>query len=95
MSEGPPSSKQQEVSPWYKVLKQSYSEVFSWETTLVREARKEYFKRHSPNFTTDGTCDLSEVFKHMAGSTKLLGSAIYEIQEVWKGQISCDKLTMP
>ena len=32
----------------------------------------------------DGTQDLSEVFRHMAKSTKLLGSAIYEIQEVWK-----------
>ena len=51
----------------------------------MKEARKEYFKRHSPNFTTDGTCDLSEVFRHMAKSTKLLGSAIYEIQDVWKG----------
>ena len=31
----------------------------------------------------DGMCDLSEVFRHMAESAKLLGSAIYEIQEVW------------
>ena len=51
----------------------------------MREARKEYFKRHSPNFTMDGMCDLSEVFRHMAKSTKLLGLAIYEIQEVWEG----------
>ena len=83
--EGPPSSKWQEVPPWYKVLKQSHSEAFSWDTSLVREARKEYFKKHSPNFTMDGTCDLSEVFRHVAKSTKLLGLAIYEIQEVWKG----------
>ena len=34
-------------------------------------------------------CDLSEVFRHMPESTKLLGLAIYEIQEVWKGS---DKL---
>ena len=33
----------------------------------------------------DGMHDLSEVFRHMAKSTKLLGLAIYEIQEVWKG----------
>ena len=33
----------------------------------------------------EGTHDLSEVFRHMAKTTKLLGSAIYEIQEVWKG----------
>ena len=64
---------------------QSCSEAFSQDTSLVKEARKEYFKRHSPNFTTEGgTHDLSEVFRCMAESTKLLGTAIYEIQEVWK-----------
>ena len=51
----------------------------------MKEARKEYFKRHSYNFTTEGTHDLLEIFRWMAESTKLLGSAIYEIQEVWKG----------
>ena len=51
----------------------------------MREARKEYFKKHSPNLTMDGTCDLSEVFRHMAKSVKLLGLAIYKIQEVWEG----------
>ena len=50
----------------------------------MREARKEYFKKHSPNFTMDGMHDLSEVFRHMAKSAKLLGLAIYEIQEVWE-----------
>ena len=58
----------------------------------MKEARKEYFKRHSYNFTTEGTCDLSEVFRCMAKSTKLLGSSIYEIQEVWKGP---DELEQP
>ena len=33
----------------------------------------------------DGTHDLSEVFRHKAESANLLGSAIYEIQGVWKG----------
>ena len=83
-AEGPPSSKQWEVPPWYKVLKQSCSEAFSQDTSLVRVARKEYFKKHSP-FTTDGTCDLSEVFRHEAKSAKLLGLAIYKIQKVWEG----------
>ena len=68
-----------------KVLKQSCSEVFSWDTNLVKEARKEYFKRHSYNFTAEGTCNLSEVFRQMAKSADLLGTAIYEIQEVWMG----------
>ena len=83
--EGPLSSKWQEVLPWYKVLKQSCSEAFSCDTSLVKEARKENFKWHSYNFTMEGTCDLSEAFRHMAESAKLLGSSIYEIQEVWKG----------
>ena len=51
----------------------------------MRETWEEYFKRHSPNFTTEGTCDLSEVFRHMAKTAKLLGLAIYKIKEVWKG----------
>ena len=72
-AEGSPSSKWQEVPPWYNVLKQSISETFSQDTSLVRVAQKEYFKKHSPNFTTDGTCDLSEVFRCMAKSAKLLG----------------------
>ena len=84
-SEGLPSSKQWEIPPWYKVLTWSHSEVFSWDTSLVRETRKEYFKRHSPNFTMEGMHDLSEVFRCMAKTAELLGSAIYEIQEVWKG----------
>ena len=83
--EGSPSSKQWEIPPWYKVLKWSHSEAFSWDTSLMREARKEYFKKHSPNFTMDGTHGLSEVFRHIAKSAKLLGSAIYEIQEVLEG----------
>ena len=33
----------------------------------------------------EGTHDLSEVFRHMAKNANLLGSAIYKIQEVWKG----------
>ena len=46
--EGPLSSKWQEIPSWYKVLKWSHSEAFSQGTSLVREARKEYFKKHSP-----------------------------------------------
>ena len=64
---------------------QSHSEAFSWNTNLVKEARKEYFKRHSYNFTAEGTHNLSEVFRQMAESTDLLGTAIYKIQQVWMG----------
>ena len=64
---------------------QSHSEAFSQDTNLVKEARKEYFKRHSYNFTVEGTCNLSEVFRWMAKSAELLGTTIYKIQEVWTG----------
>ena len=93
-SEGSPNSKWWEVPPWNKVLKQSCSEVFSRDTNLVKEANKEYFKRHSYNFTAEGTHDLSEVFRQMAKSTKLLGSAIYEIRRYGQGWMNCGKLTM-
>ena len=83
--EGPPSSKQQEIPPLYKILTWSHSEAFSQDTSLVRETREEYFKRHFPNFTKEAMHDLSEVFRHMAKPAKLLGLAIYEIKEVWKG----------
>ena len=66
-------------------FKWSHIEMFSQDTSLVRKARREYFKKCFPNFTMGGTCDLSEVFRHMAESAKLLGSAIYEIQKVWEG----------
>ena len=49
----------------------------------MKEIKKEYFKRHSYNFTAEGTCDLSEVFRQMAHH--LLGSAMYKLQEVWMG----------
>ena len=93
--EGPPSSKQDKVPPWNKVLKQSCSEAFSQDTNLVKEARKEYFKRHSYIFTVECTCNLLEVFRQMAKSADLLGTAIYKIQEVWMGLDNCGKLTMP
>ena len=94
-SEGPPSSKWQEIPPLYKVLTWSHSEAFSQDTSLVRETREEYFKRHSPNFTMEGMHDLSEVFRHMAKTAKLLGSAIYmKSRKYGRGQMSCNKLIM-
>ena len=51
----------------------------------MRETREEYFKKHYPNFTTEGMHDLSEVFRLMAETAKLFGTAIYEIKEVWMG----------
>ena len=60
-------------------------EVFSWDSDLVKEARKEYFSKHSYTFVTEGTHNLSEVFRQMATSADLLGTSIYEIQASWTG----------
>ena len=79
-SEGPPSSKWWEVPPWNKALKLSHGEAFSWDSDLVKEARKEYFSKHSYNFITEGTHSLSEIFRWIAKSVKLLGTSVYEIK---------------
>ena len=59
--------------------------MFNQDTELVKEAREDYFKRHSYNFTVEGTCNLLEVFRQMAENSNLLGTAIHEIQAVWIG----------
>ena len=84
-SEGLPSSKWQEIPPWNKVLKLSHAEAFGQHSDLVKEARKEFFLKHSYNFIMEGTCDLSEIFMQMATSTSLLGTSTYEIQGFWMG----------
>ena len=84
-SEGSPSSKQWEILPWNKALKLSHMEAFSWDSDLVKEARKEVFLKHSYNFITEDTHDLLEVFRQMATSAKLLDTSIYEIQVSWTG----------
>ena len=82
---GPHSSKWQEVTPLYKVLTPSHLEAFNWDSNPVREMGEEYFRKHSPNFSTENTCDLSEVFSHMIVANELFGSSIYEIKETWMG----------
>ena len=52
---------------------------------LGKEARREFFLKHSYNFITEGTCDLSGIFRQMATSANLLGTSIYEIQVSWTG----------
>ena len=82
---GPPSSKRWEVPPWFRTLKPSCIKAFSLDSDLVREARREFFSKHSYNFTTDGNCNLSKIFWQLAMSTGLLGTSIYEIQASWAG----------
>ena len=82
---GTPSSKRQEVPPWFRALKPSHTKAFSQDSDLVREARMEFFLKHFYNFATNGTHNLSEIFKQMAVSTDLLGTSIHEIQASWTG----------
>ena len=58
---GPPSSKRQEVHPWFRTLKPSHAEAFSQDSGLVRGARREFFSKHSYSFMADGTCDLKNI----------------------------------
>ena len=82
---GPPTSKWQEILPWDRALKLSHTEAYGQDSDLVKEARREFFSKHSYNFIMEGTHDLSEIFKQMATSTELLGTSIYEIQASWMG----------
>ena len=83
--EGPPSSKWQDMTSLKKALTPSLLEAFNRDSSLVREMREEYFKTHCPNFSTENTHDLSDIFWCMAKMAKLLSSNIYEIKEVWAG----------
>ena len=83
--EGPPSSKWWEVTPLHKVLTQSCQEAFSWDASLMRKMREQYFRRHCPNFNTENTHDLSDVFWHMVQTAELLSSTIYKIKEAQTG----------
>ena len=47
---------------------------------MVREARREFFLKHSYNFTMDGTCKISGTFRQLAASADLIGTSIHEIQ---------------
>ena len=78
-----PSSKYQEIPPWDRALKLSHTKAFGQDSDLVKAARREFFSKHS--FITEGTCNLSEIFKQMATRAKLLGTSIYEIQVPWMG----------
>ena len=52
---------------------------------MVKEARREFFLKHSYAFTTDSTHNLSGTFRQLAVRTDLLGTSIYEIQSSLTG----------
>ena len=74
-----------ETPPWFKTLKPSHVKVFSWNSNMVREARREFFLKHSYNLTTDDTHDLSRTFRQLTVSADLLDTSIHEIQASWTG----------
>ena len=80
---GPPSSQRQEFPPWFRTLKPNHAETFTHDFDMVRGAREEFFSKHSYNFTTDGTCNLSGTFRQLAVRANLLGTSIHEIQASW------------
>ena len=90
-----PSSKQWEIPPLYKVLTWSCSEAFSQGTSLVRETREEYFKRHSPNFTMEGTCMTCQRSSGIwLRLLSYLAWPFMKSRKYGRGQMSCNKLTM-
>ena len=85
-SEEPPCSKRRDEMLLHKVLTGSQWEAFARDSDLVWMAREDYFKTNHPHFDYKTTCDLMDIFQDMVTSTDLLGSQIYEIQEVWGGK---------
>ena len=52
---------------------------------MVKEARREYFSKHSYDFISDGAHNLSGTFKHLATRAVLLGTSIFETESSWTG----------
>ena len=67
------------------MLKPCHAEAFGQGSDLVKEARREFFSKHSYNFITESTHNLSEISRQMATSTELLDTSIYKIQASWMG----------
>ena len=83
--EEPSTLKWQEITSLHKALTRSHLEAFNWDSSLVNEIREAYFSLHLPNFNQENTHNFSEVFRHMAKTADLFGSAIFEITETLLG----------
>ena len=82
---GTPHPNKWETPPWFKSLKPSLADAFLRDSDIVVEASLLFFSKHSHNFSQDGNCDLSKVFKKLAKKASLLGTGIYEIQACCTG----------
>ena len=67
-------------------LKRDQQETFAKDSSLVWQAREDYFQANCPHFNHKTLHDLSSLFRDMIISDDLLDSEILEIQEVWTGQ---------
>ena len=72
--------------PLHKTLTGSQWEAFARDSDLVQKVRQEHYKTNCPHFDHKTSCDLMNVFWDMIAIAGLLGSQIYEIQEVWEGK---------
>ena len=84
-SEEPPHLRWKDEMPFKKSLTGSWWEAFAKDSDLVWQAREDYFKTNCPHFGHKTLHDLCGVFQDMIAYADLLGSQIYEIQEVWTG----------
>ena len=82
-SGGPPIPKRQEIPHWFTTLKPNCAKVFSQDSKMVREARREYISKHSFNFTLKGTHYLSGMFRHLAIKAGLLGTSYLQNTLDW------------
>ena len=82
---GPPAPRGKRPLPGSKHSSQAMLRQLAETPNMVKEARREFFSKHSYNFTTDGNCDLSRTFRQLAASANLLGTSIHEIQASWTG----------
>ena len=61
------------------------SDTFSWDSSLVKEARAHYFTTHPWDWPHGNMDDLTEIFKELVQGTGLLGESIHELQWSWDG----------
>ena len=85
-SKEPLHLKRRDEMPLHKTLTGSQWEAFARDLDWVQKAREEHYKTNCPNFYHKTSYNLKNIFQDIITSASLLGSQIYEIQEVWDGR---------
>ena len=83
--EKPPHFKQKEETPLHKALSRSHQETFSRDSRIVQKAREDYFQVNQLYLHNANSANLMGFFQNMIEPTSILGSKIFEIQEIWMG----------